>query len=47
MLRKLDFKVSDIKLREIDAAWTNAGKISRSEGVRWLINEGLQRVKQQ
>lgn len=43
---RLNFRISDVKLREIDAAWVDAGKVTRSEGIRWLINQGLEKVKE-
>ena len=42
---RLNFRISDVKLREVDAAWVNAGLVTRSEGLRWLINKGLEKVK--
>ena len=42
---KVAFRLSDVMLREIDAAWTNSGLVSRSEGIRWLIRKGLDGVQ--
>lgn len=42
---KVALRLSDVMLREIDAAWTNSGLVSRSKGIRWLIRKGLKEVQ--
>ena len=43
---KIAFTLSDIMLREIDAAWVKSGHVvNRSEGIRWLIRKGLNKVE--
>lgn len=43
---RLNFRISDVTLREIDAAWVEFGLINRSEGIRWLLKKGLEKVKE-
>ena len=43
---KVAFTLSDIMLREIDAALVKSGcVVNRSEGIRWLIRKGLEEVQ--
>lgn len=44
---KVAFTLSEIMLREIDAAWVKSGcVVTRSEGIRWLIRKGLKKVEE-
>ena len=45
--KQVAFTLSELMLREIDAAWVKSGHVvNRSEGIRWLIREGLEKVKE-
>lgn len=39
-------RVSETMLREIDAAWVKKGKFSRSDGIRWLLELGIEKAKE-
>jgi metal-responsive CopG/Arc/MetJ family transcriptional regulator len=44
---RVSLRIPDVKMREIDAAWTQqGGMINRSEGLRWIINRGLEKVRE-
>ena len=46
-LPRINLRISDVQLREIDAAWTKKGKFNRSDGIRWLLDLGIQKVKEE
>ncbi len=46
ILQRITFRVSKVQLREIDAAWLKKGKFNRSDGLRWLLDLGIQKAKQ-
>lgn len=45
---KITIRIKEMKLKEIDEAWTTVGFIeTRSAGIKWLIEKGLNAIKKE
>lgn len=45
ILQRITFRISPVQLREVDAVWVKKGRFNRSDGIRWLLDLGIQKAK--